>query len=73
MKISKAVKLIEPNSGRDVTLQVTAKEPLLHMTIDLLTSVADGEEIKAKVTNNIVTLTFPDDKLAEAFRSSYKN
>jgi len=73
MKISKAVKLIEPNSGRDVTLQVTAKEPLLHMTIDLLTSVADGEEIKAKVTNNIVTLTFQDDKLAEAFRSSYKD
>lgn len=73
MKISKAVKLIEPNSGRDVTLQVTAKEPLLHMTIDLLTSVADGEEIKAKVTNNIVTLTFPDDKLAEAFRSAYKD
>ena len=73
MKISKAVKLIEPNSGRDVTLQVTAKEPLLHMTIDLLTSVADGEEIKAKVTNNIVTLTFQDDKLAEAFRSAYKD
>lgn len=73
MKISKAVKLIEPNSGRDVTLQVTSKEPLLHMTIDLLTSVADGEEIKAKVTNNIVTLTFQDDKLAEAFRSAYKD
>lgn len=67
------VKLINPNYGRVVTLQVTGGEPFLHMAINILTAGADGKNIEAKVSGNIVTLTFSDDILAEKFRSSWKN
>ena len=38
------VNLIEPTYGRIVSLQVLKEEPILHMTIGILTAVADGGE-----------------------------
>ena len=65
------VKLIDPNYGRLVTLQVLDEDPLFHMNIGILTAVADGENVKANVSGNTVTLTFSD--AAEAFRARWKN
>jgi len=66
------VKLIEPTYGRIVTLQVLKEEPLLHMTIGMLTAGADGKKIKAKVSGNTVTLTFSDGASADAYKSAFK-
>ena len=66
------VKLIEPTYGRMVTLQVLKEEPLLNMIIGILTAVADGEKIKAKVSGNTVTLTFSDVASADAYKAAFK-
>ena len=66
------VKLIEPTYGRLVTLQVLEEEPLLHMSIGILTAVADGEKVKANVSGNTVTLTFSDVASANAYKAGLK-
>ena len=67
------VKLIEPTNGRVVTLQVLREEPfLLDMSIRMLTAIADGERIKAKVSGNTVTLTFSDVASADAYKAGWK-
>ena len=67
------VKLIEPTYGRVVTLKVLREEPfLLDMSIRMLTAIADGEKIKAKVSGNTVTLTFSDGASADAYKSAFK-
>ena len=67
------VKLIEPTYGRVVTLQVLREEPfLLDMSIRMLTSIADGEKIKANVSGNTVTLTFSDAAFADAYKEGFK-
>lgn len=68
------VKLIEPTYGRLVTLQVLREEPFLRdMSIRMLTAIADGEKIKAKVvSSNTVTLTFSDVASADAYKSGMK-
>ena len=65
------VKLIEPNYGRLVTLQVLEEEPILHMKMRILTAIADGEKVKANVSDNTVTLTFSDADTAEAYRAAW--
>lgn len=67
------VKLIEPNYGRLVTLQVLEEEPLLHMKMGILTAAADGQNVKADISGNTVTFTFSDADSAEAFRAGWKN
>ena len=67
------VKLIEPTYGRVVTLQVLREEPFLFdMSIRMLTAIADGEKIKAKVSGNTVTLTFSDVASADAYKAGWK-
>lgn len=67
------VKLIEPTYGRIVTLQVLREEPFLRdMSIRMLTAIADGEKIKAKVSGNTVTLTFSDVASADAYKEGFK-
>lgn len=67
------VKLIEPTYGRLVTLQVLREEPFLRdMIIRMLTAIADGEKIKAKVSSNTVTLTFSDVASADAYKAGMK-
>lgn len=65
------VKLIDPNYGRLVTLQVLEEEPILHMEMRILTAIADGEKVKANVSGNTVTLTFSDADTAEAYRAAW--
>lgn len=65
------VKLIEPNYGRLVTLQVPEEGPILHMKMGILTAIADGEKVKANVSGNTVTLTFSDADTAEAYRAAW--
>ena len=69
----KKYKLIDPSYGRIVTFQVDAEEPIRSYAIGLLTAIADGKNIKANISGNVVTLTFSDATLAEAFRSNWKN
>ena len=67
------VKLIEPTYGRLVTLQVLREEPFLRdMSIRMLTAIADGEKIKAKVSGNTITLTFFDVASADAHKAGMK-
>ena len=67
------VKLVEPTYGRIVTLQVLREEPFLRdMSIRMLTAIADGEKIKAKVSGNTVTLTFSDVASADAYKAGMK-
>ena len=67
------VKLIEPTYGRLVTLQVLREEPFLRdMSIRMLTAIADGEKIKAKVSGNTITLTFFDVASADAYKARMK-
>ena len=66
------LKLIEPTYGRLVTLQVLEEEPLLHMSIGILTAVADGEKVKANVSGNTVTLTFSDVASADSYKAGLK-
>lgn len=67
------VKLIEPTYGRVVTLQILREEPfLLDMIIRMLTAIADGKKIKAKVLGNTVTLTFSDVASADAYKAGWK-
>ena len=67
------VKLVEPTYGRMVTLQVLREEPFLRdMSIRMLTAIADGEKIKAKVSGNTVTLTFSDAASADAYKAGMK-
>lgn len=66
------VKLIEPNYGRLVTLQVLEEEPILYMEMRILTAIADGEKVKANVSGNTVTLTFSDADTAEAYRAAWQ-
>lgn len=67
------VKLIEPTYGRLVTLQVLREEPFLRdMSIRMLTAIADGEKIKAKVSGNTITLTFFDVASADADKAGMK-
>ena len=67
------VKLIEPTYGRLVTLQVLREEPFLRdVSIRMLTAIADGEKIKAKVSGNTITLTFSDVASADAYKAGMK-
>lgn len=66
------VKLIDPNYGRLVTLQVLEEEPILQMEMRILTAIADGEKVKSRVSGNTVTLTFSDADTAEAYRNAWK-
>ena len=67
------VKLVEPTYGRVVTMQVLREEPFLRdMSIRILTAIADGEKIKAKVSGNTVTLTFSDVASADAYKAGMK-
>ena len=67
------IKLIEPNKGRIVTLQVFAEEPVLQMFINLITAIDGYNDTKASISGNIVTFTFPNDSIAELFRSSWRD
>lgn len=69
----KIIKLIEPNYGRIVTLQVLKEEPMLSMIIGLFTTVNGFQNTSVTASGNIVTLTFADGNLAEAFRSTWKD
>ena len=66
------LKLIEPTYGRLVTLQVLEEEPILHMSIGILTAVADGKKVKANVSGNTVTLTFSDVASADSYKAGLK-
>lgn len=67
------VKLVEPTYGRVVTMQILREEPFLRdMSIRILTAIADGEKIKAKVSGNTVTLTFSDVASADAYKAGMK-
>lgn len=66
------VKLIDPNYGRLVTLQVLGEEAHLHIKMRILTAIADGEKVKANVSGNTVTLTFSDADTAEVYRAAWK-
>ena len=69
----KVVKLIEPNYGRIVTLQVLEEEPVLSMMIDMLITIKGYQNTSVTISGNVVTFTFADGTLAEAFRSSWRD
>ena len=66
-------KLIEPNYGRFVTLQVLAEEPVLSMMIDMLTTIKGYHNTSVTTSGNVVTFTFSDDSLAEIFRTTWES
>jgi len=72
-KARKIIKLIEPNHGRIVTLQVLEKEPVLNMMIGLLTTMNGYQNTSVTASGNVVTFTFADGNLAEAFRSTWRD
>ena len=69
----KVIKLIEPNRGRIVTLQVLAEEPILSMVIDMLTTLKAYQNTSVTSSGNVVRFAFSDDTIAEAFRSTWRD
>ena len=69
----KIIKLIEPNHERIVTLQVLEEEPVLSMMINLLTTINGYQNTSVTASGNVVTFTFADSDLAEAFRSTWRD
>ena len=65
----KVIKLIEPNYGRIVTLQVMEEEPVLSMTIDMLTIVNEYQNTSVTTSGNVVTFTFEDATLANELKN----
>lgn len=67
------VKLVEPNCGRIVTMQVMVEEPILHMYICQIKEMAEClEATKVSVSDKIVSIEFPDAIRAEAIRETFK-
>ena len=69
----KIIKLSEPNYGRIVTLQVMEEEPVLSMMIDMLTTINGYQNTSVTTSGNVVTFTFENATLAEAFRSTWRD
>ncbi len=72
-RIRKIIKLIEPNYGRIVTLQVMEKEPALSMMIDMLTTITGYQNTSVTTSGNVVTFTFENATFAEIFRSTWRD
>lgn len=70
---SKIIKLVEPNCGRIVTVQVMAEEPFLNIIIAQIQKTAECLKAKVSVSNKIVSMEFPNTIGANAIRENFNN
>lgn len=71
VRLSKVIKVVEPNYGRIVTIEITTPEQYRHLYVSQLTTYAEGINGKISVSGNKVTIEAPDFNTAEIIRKGW--
>ena len=71
VELSKVIKVVEPNYGRIVTVEITRPEQYLKFYVSQLTTGAETLKCKVSVSGNKVTIEAPDSNIAEIIRKTW--
>ena len=68
VELSEVIKVVEPNNGRIITVEILKDEPYLGLYVSQLTMCAESLKCKVSVSGNTVTMEAPDCNIAEIIR-----
>ena len=71
INLSKVIKVVEPNNGRIITVEITTAEKYRHLYVSQLTTYAESIKCKVSVLGNKVTIEAPDVNIAEIIRKGW--
>ena len=70
--LAKVIKVVEPNYGRIITLEITAAQQYLRFYLDQINLYSESLKCKVTVSGNKVTIEAPDADIADIVRKTWE-
>ena len=70
--LSKVIKVVEPNYGRIITLEITAQEQYFHFYLDQIKLYSEYLKCKVTSSGSKVTIECPDSNIADIVRKTWE-
>lgn len=69
--LAKVIKVVEPNYGRIITLEITAAQQYLRFYLDQINLYSESLKCKVTSSGSKVTIEAPDSNIAEIIRKTW--